>query len=83
VLDKLIFANHAITVTEQVYEKVENLRLDLYRLSFPAQFPAVRIEYVLAEAEPHAVFALRQTDRSSGRIQLLGGQNQARRHARR
>jgi hypothetical protein len=44
--DKIVLANHAITVLDEIQQQVEHLRLKRDELSAPPKLPAIRIEYL-------------------------------------
>src|SRR4029434_401112 len=51
--DKGGFANHAVTVLDEIQQQVEHLRLKRDELSAPPKLPAIRIEYLVFKAKLH------------------------------
>ena len=46
---EVILADHAITVPDQVNEKIEDLRLDRHKVGSPPELAAIRVERTLLE----------------------------------
>jgi hypothetical protein len=46
---QLVLADHTFAVADQVSEEIEDLGLDSYQGSSPAQLAAIRIEYTILE----------------------------------
>src|SRR4029453_4221493 len=51
--DKIVLANHAITVLDEIQQQVEHLRLKRDELRSPPKLPAIRIEYLVFKAKLH------------------------------
>src|SRR4030095_5991651 len=51
--DKVVFANHAVTVLDEIQQQVEHLRLKRDELRAPPKLPAIRIEYLVFKAKLH------------------------------
>ena len=51
--DKIVLANHAITVLDEIQQQVEHLRLKRDELRAPPKLPTIRIEYLVFKAKLH------------------------------
>ena len=51
--DKIVLANHAITVLDEIQQQVEHLRPSARRASEPPKLPTIRIEYLVFKAKLH------------------------------
>ena len=51
--NKIVFANHAITVLDEIQQQVEHLRLKRNELRALPKLPTIRIEYLVFKAKLH------------------------------
>ena len=63
VVEQLLLRHRTVAVLDQVPKHVEDLRLDVARLSPPAQFEALRVELELLELEDHPSMMARRFPR--------------------
>jgi hypothetical protein len=66
--DKIVLANHAITVLDEIQQQVEHLRLKRDELSAPPKLAAIRIEYLVFKAKLH----VRPRGRFHGMLKFIG-----------
>lgn len=51
--DKVVFANHAVAVLDEIQQQVEHLRLKRNGLGAPPKLPAIGVEYLIFKAPLH------------------------------
>jgi len=57
VLDQIVLAHHAVTVANEIEQKIENLRIDGDEIGAPAQFLPVDINCVIFEFIDQTIFS--------------------------
>src|SRR4029453_1345082 len=66
--DKIVLANNAVTVLDEIQQQVEHLRLKRDKLRAPPKLPAIRIEYLVFKAKLH----VRARGRFHGMLKFIG-----------
>ena len=66
--DKVVLANHAITVLDEIQQQVEHLRLKRDEPRVPPKLPTIRIEYLVFKAKLH----VRPRGRFHGMLKFIG-----------
>ena len=59
VLDQIVLAHYAVTVANEIEQKIENLRIDGDEIGAPAQFLSVDINCVIFEFIDQTIFLRR------------------------
>src|SRR4029453_11892379 len=66
--DKIVLANNAVAVLDEIQQQVEHLRLKRNELRAPPKLPAIRIEYLVFKAK----FNVRARGRFHGMLKFIG-----------
>jgi hypothetical protein len=53
IVDHVVLADNPVAVFKQVYKEIEHLRLDGHAAPATAQFPAIRVKYMIGKDKLH------------------------------